>query len=221
MLLIVRNIIHNDNAEWRILSSQPENRRLVFKEAAGIVKYKARKQEAERKLENTQENMIRVEDILREIEHQLGPLEEQSRVAKEYLSLRDKLKFYDLNRFIVEYDSHKKKIDKIRESVVLLEQDIKNHRQSIIEQEAKGNEINEQLIQLDNEIQSIRDNRYGILNEIEKLKGTIQVVQERIVQLDRERSRLEQELEWERESIVGKEKEKANVLDKLNDKKKV
>jgi len=202
-----------------ILSSQPENRRLVFEEAAGIVKYKARKQEAERKLENTQENMIRVEDILREIEHQLGPLEEQSRVAKEYLSLRDKLKFYDLNRFIVEYDSHKKKIDKIRESVVLLEQDIKNHRQSIIEQEAKGNELNDQLIQLDNEIQSIRDNRYGILNEIEKLKGTIQVVQERIVQLDRERSRLEQELEWERESIVGKEKEKANVLDKLNDKK--
>jgi len=202
-----------------ILSTQPENRRLVFEEAAGIVKYKARKQESERKLENTQENIVRVEDILREIEHQLGPLEEQSRVAKEYLSLRDKLKFYDLNRFVVEYDSHKKKIDKIKESVSLLEQDIKIHRQNIIELETKGNKLNEQLLQLDNEIQSIRDNRYGILNEIEKLKGTIQVVQERIVQLDREKARLEQELEWERESIAQKEKEKSNVLEKLDMKK--
>ncbi len=202
-----------------ILSTQPENRRLVFEEAAGIVKYKTRKQEAERKLENTHENMVRVEDILREIENQLGPLEEQSRIAKEYLNLRDKLKIYELNRFIVDYDSHKKKIDKIRESVALLEQDIKNHRQSIIEQEAKGNEINEQLIQLDNEIQSIRDNRYGTLNEIEKLKGTIQVIQERIEQLDREKVRLEQELEWEREAIASKEKEKSNVLEKLNEKK--
>ncbi|MFY9177035.1 MAG: chromosome segregation protein SMC [Caldicoprobacterales bacterium] len=202
-----------------ILSTQPENRRLVFEEAAGIVKYKTRKQESERKLEVTQENIVRVEDILREIENQLGPLEVQSRVAKEYLSLRDRLKFYDLNKFIVEYDSHKQKIDQIKENLALLEQDIKNHRQSIVEQETRGNELNDQLIQLDNKIQSLRDTKYGILNEIEKLKGAIQVIEERIIQLDKEKIRLEEELKGERESIVHKDKEKNNIIYKLKEKK--
>ena len=140
-------------------------------------------------------------------------------MAKEYLSLRDRLKFYDLNKFIVEYDSHKQKIESDKENLALLEQDIKNHRQSIVEQETRGNELNDQLIQLDNQIQSLRDTKYGILNEIEKLKGAIQVIEERIIQLDKEKIRLEEELKGERESIVHKDKEKNNIIYKLKEKK--
>lgn len=202
-----------------ILSTHPENRRQIFEEAAGIVKYKTRKQESERKLERTQENILRVEDILREIEHQLKPLEEQSRVAREYLSLRDRLKFYELNRFVLEYDSNKKKIDKIKENLSLLDGDIENHKKSIGEEEIKGGNLAEKLTGLDSQIQSIRDNRYNTLNEIEKLKGKTQVTQERIAQLGREKSRLEEEIGEEKKAIIEKEKEKSIVINKLEERK--
>lgn len=202
-----------------ILSLQPENRRQIFEEAAGIVKYRARKQESERKLEITQENIIRMEDILGEIEHQLGPLEEQSRVAKEYLSLRDRLKFYELNQFILEYDRHRKRIDGIRTQVALLDKDIENHKKDVHREEAKARKLEESLTPLDREIQFMGDKKYNTLNEIERLKGKIEVTQERIAQLEREKSRLNGEIVAENEAIVEKEKDKANVFKELESKK--
>ena len=204
-----------------ILSTQPENRRKIFEEAAGIVKYKARRQESERKLENTHENIVRVDDILREIEHQLEPLEEQSRVAREYLKLRDKLKIYDLNRFVLEYDSYKKRIDRIKENACLLEEDIKKHRENIQEHEKIGQQLQSKLDELDKQIQTHHDTRYTNLNEIEKMKGKIGLVQERIIQLDREKKRLEEEIEWEKQGIADKENQKSDVHEQLEKGKRV
>ncbi|HZJ83220.1 MAG TPA: chromosome segregation protein SMC, partial [Clostridia bacterium] len=198
-----------------ILSTQPENRRMIFEEAAGIVKYKSRKQESQRKLERTQENIVRVEDILREITQQLGPLEEQSKTAREYLNLRENLKSYELNKFIFEYAGYKKKIEDIKQNTSLIEQDIVNHRQNIHEQEIKENKLNEESVNLDKRIQSIRDNRFTILNEAEKLRGKIEVIQERIAQLDREKIRLEQEIQWGKQTIEEKQIEKTNSSEEL------
>lgn len=90
-----------------ILSQRGEDRRQVFEEAAGIVKFKARKEEADKKLQRTLENMDRVEDILRELERQLAPLEKQAETAREYLELSKELRVLDLNLFLLKHDHFK------------------------------------------------------------------------------------------------------------------
>lgn len=92
-----------------ILSNRSEDRRYIFEEAAGIVKYKSRRNEAEKKLDKTQENLLRVEDIIQELEQQLEPLKEQSITAKKYLNLRDQLKHLEINLFLHQYERHSKK----------------------------------------------------------------------------------------------------------------
>ena len=83
-----------------ILSSKSEERRHIFEEAAGIVKYRTRKEEAEKKLESTKQNLVRINDIVSEIENQLGPLEIQADKAKIFLYLREKLKYLEIGLFI-------------------------------------------------------------------------------------------------------------------------
>jgi chromosome segregation protein len=203
-----------------ILSSQPENRRQIFEEAAGIVKYKSRKQESERKLESVQENIIRINDILREISNQLGPLEDQSKAAREYLDLRDKLKYYELNRFIIEYDNYRERIDRIKNNVALLNQDITNHRLNIRNLEDKNSDLDNSITKLDEIIQNLSHERYKKSNEIERLKGKIDVIKERAIQLDREKSRLEKEIAAEEHSITEKQQVRVEILRELDDKKK-
>ena len=88
----------------RILSGKPEERRELFDEAAGIVKFKRRKAAAIKILEDEQTNLTRVNDILGELEKQVGPLEKQSEKARQYLKYKDDLKRYDVNMFLLETD---------------------------------------------------------------------------------------------------------------------
>ena len=88
----------------KILSTKPEEARELFDEATGIVKYKKRKKNAEKKLEEETQNLLRVNDILTELEKQLGPLKKQSETAKEFLKKRDTLKTYDVNLFLMEME---------------------------------------------------------------------------------------------------------------------
>lgn len=86
----------------RILSGKPEERRELFDEAAGIVKFKKRKATAQKKLENERDNLVRVNDILSELERQVEPLQLQSEKAKTYLKKKNELKDYDVNMFLME-----------------------------------------------------------------------------------------------------------------------
>ena len=86
----------------KILSGKPEERREIFDEAAGIVKYKKRKAAAQKSLENETNNLVRISDILAELEKQVGPLEIQSEKARKYLKLKESLKTYDINLFLVQ-----------------------------------------------------------------------------------------------------------------------
>ena len=93
-----------------ILSRKGEDRRQVFEEAAGIVKFRARKEEADKKLERTQENISRVDDLLEELKNRLGPLEEDAKNARIYLDLSARLKILDLNLFLVRSDKMEAKL---------------------------------------------------------------------------------------------------------------
>ncbi|MCC8029174.1 MAG: chromosome segregation protein SMC [Lachnospiraceae bacterium] len=88
----------------RILSGKPEDRRELFDEAAGIVKYKRRRQMTMKKLENEQQNMVRITDILTELERQVGPLERQSEQARIYLKKKEELKGFEVNLFLAEME---------------------------------------------------------------------------------------------------------------------
>lgn len=101
----------------KILSSKPEDRRSLFEEAAGIYKYKIRKQEAERKLERERENLLRINDIMVEIESRLEPLEIEASKTREYLSFKDNLKDLELNIFIEEMDRIKEELDSLKATI--------------------------------------------------------------------------------------------------------
>ena len=87
-----------------IMSAKPEDRRMIFEEATGIAKFKTRKNESERKLERTHENIVRYVDILTEIENQLGPLERQAEKAREFNELSAELKHHELNTYIAKVE---------------------------------------------------------------------------------------------------------------------
>ena len=90
----------------KILNGKPEERRELFDEAAGIVKYKHRKMAAVKKLESEQANLVRVNDILSELSRQAGPLKEQSETAKIYLTKRDEMRLVDVNLFLIDNDRY-------------------------------------------------------------------------------------------------------------------
>lgn len=163
-----------------ILSGKSDERRIVFEEAAGISKYKSRKEEAERKLAKTQENLQRIEDILEEIGGQLGPLETQSESAKEYLRLRDEIKEIEVNVFLMRYDQLKDQIVNYRLSGDQLEQQAK-------EEENRLQKLNEDLDQLSTLLEAIEteaeEHRQNIADfrlMAEKRSARIQLLEQEI-----------------------------------------
>ncbi|MBO6269478.1 MAG: AAA family ATPase, partial [Clostridium sp.] len=108
----------------RILSGRPEERRELFDEAAGIVKFKRRKAEAVKKLDNEQANLVRITDILSELEKRVGPLKHQAEKAKEYLALRDSLRDYDINLFLTETKTLREQFTGLEDRERILEGDL-------------------------------------------------------------------------------------------------
>lgn len=161
----------------KILSGREEERRLVFEEAAGISKYKARKEEAERKLSQTDENLVRIEDVLQEINAQLIPLQEQSIAAKQYLSLYEEIKIFDLNLFLYEYEQASKQLIVCKETEVQIKQEKSIHIDYIDElknnKEFADRSLKEKQEQLDKKKQENSDEALAVeqLVSQEKLIG--------------------------------------------------
>lgn len=117
----------------KILSGKPEERRELFDEAAGIVKFKRRKAIAQKKLEDERQSLVRVNDILSELEKQVGPLEKQSQAAREYLRLKENLKHLDANLFLAETSSLKGQIESVSKNESIVSQDLER-----VQKEAKS-----------------------------------------------------------------------------------
>ena len=108
----------------RILSGKPEERRELFDEAAGIVKFKRRKNATLKKLDEEQANLVRVTDILNEVTRRLGPLERQSETARIYLARREEQRILDVNLFLVEHELTKKELDDLNEKNSIAEKQL-------------------------------------------------------------------------------------------------
>ncbi len=141
----------------KILSGKPEERRELFDEAAGIVKFKRRKNTAQKKLEAERQNLVRVNDILSELTRQLGPLERQAETAKVYLQKREELKRYDVNLFLLEFDRIKKELSETQEKQSVTEHQLAETKEKYEKAKEEYELLETQLEEMAVRFQSRRD----------------------------------------------------------------
>ncbi len=197
-----------------ILSNKSEDRRHIFEEAAGIVKYRVRKLESEKKLENTKLNLLRINDILSEIESTIEPLKIQSEKAKKFLDLREELKEIEIGLFLYNIDLYKEKIAQIK-----IDEDIlKSHNGEAEEKLNSLNELKEKLKEeinsITNEIETIQNVEFENGKKIEQINSSFNVTNERISNNKENYSRYENEIEENINRIKELEEEKKLKLEK-------
>ena len=164
----------------RILSGKPEERRELFDEAAGIVKYKKRKATAQKKLESERENLVRVNDILAELERQVGPLERQAEKARIYLKKKEELKTYDVNMFLLEVERIEGQLKEVQEKYRIADQELKDANESYESVKTEYEKMEQDMASMDEKIDSIRENLSNSTVMKGKLEGQINVLNEQI-----------------------------------------
>ena len=184
-----------------ILSNKSEERRHIFEEAAGIVKYRTRKEEATRKLNNTETTLQRVSDILSEIENTIEPLEQKANTAKKYLKLRDELKLLDVKIFINSVDNNAEDMQKIDDMLETLQKDIDTQENLSRESENKKIELKEKIQSLSNRIEELREKYFQVENEKEKLNSKISLLDANINASNANSERLNKEIIEDKEKI--------------------
>ena len=184
-----------------ILSNKSEDRRHIFEEAAGIVKYRTRKQESEKKLEHTKLNLLRINDILAEIEGNLGPLQVQSDKAKKYLNLREELKNIEIGLFVYNIAKYKESLEEIIKDIDIMqtqcdEEEGKLERVKILKEELKSS-----IDEITEEIENMSNLGFESQKEIEVLNSDINVAKTRITNNEENSQRFEKEISEQNDRI--------------------
>ena len=197
-----------------ILSGKPEERRELFDEAAGIVKFKRRKIASEKKLAEEQQNLVRVKDILGELEKQIGPLERQSEKAKIYIRKKEELKTLDVNMFLLENNSIKEQLAKVEENHTIASGQLEEVSGKYERTKEEYEQIAETLEALDKSIEEERKTLAdtGIVRG--RLEGDINVLREQIKSIQANEAHLDQRKETVSGQIAEKEKEAAGMTEK-------
>ncbi len=199
-----------------ILSNKSEDRRKVFEEASGIVKYKTRKEESERKLNNTKQNLLRINDIIAEIENQIGPLRKQSETAKQYLLYRDELKSLEVALFLENIDKYSEKLKEYSEEYDSLSFQIEENNFNLEKIKSQNRNFTDKIKLLDEDIEqkkltlqnysdSIKDKNSKIemnLNKIEQLNIKISAIDSESDSVSTRILKIEEELKTKKEKEV-------------------
>ena len=227
-----------------ILSNKSEDRRNIFEEAVGIVKYRTRKQESEKKLERTKLNLLRINDIIAEIETNIEPLKAQSEKAKKYLNLREELKNIEIGLFIYNIEKYKEALEEIVEDeeiyknqcneeegklerIKYLKEELKNQIDEItlhIEEMSNIGFQSQKEIEMLNSDINVANTRIGnnkenskrYEKEIEELRTRIKELQEEIEQKQEKKNNLKQNKEKFAKELKEKEEELAKITKKLS-----
>lgn len=229
-----------------ILSNKSEDRRHIFEEAAGIVKYRTRKQESEKKLEHTKLNLLRINDILSEIEGNLEPLQMQADKAKKYLNLREELKNIEIGLFVYNIEKYKQDLEKVVQDIEIMQSQCNDEegrleRVKILKEELKssideitetienmsniGFESQKQIEQLNSDINVAKtriannnENNDRYLKEIEEQNVKIQELKDEIVQKEAKKDNLKQNKEKFEKELNEKQAELDKLTEKLSSK---
>lgn len=162
-----------------ILTSKATDRRKVFEEAAGIMKYRVRKEEAERNLRKTNENITRIDDIISELSTQIEPLEKQMNEARDYLQLRDRLKELEINLYLYQYDRTGERIAKTEEQIRANEQEMEDLANQASSDSTRAAEVKQQLLQIQKDIEEQNRALGEQMSEQERLKGALNLLEEK------------------------------------------
>lgn len=178
-----------------ILSAKPEDRRNVFEESAGISKFKEEKNQSENKLERVNENLVRINDIIAELEKQLGPLKTQAENAKIFLDLSNRLKELEINIYVYGYENSNKQKEKIYENIKAIDEELalkqKDFEKALQEYEQNQAKIDE----FDETINTLRDELLNLTVALEKQNGEVKLFNEKISILKEQNEKLTGQIE--------------------------
>lgn len=195
----------------RILSSKPEESRELFDEATGIVKFKRRKNTAQKKLEDEKQNIVRINDILAELEKQLGPLEKQSAAAREYLKKKEALKLCDVNMFLLETERVQGALTELEQKISDTDRELKETTGQYENIKKEHARIEEELEELNRRLDETKEaaSRAGLGRQ--QLEGQIEVLKEQINSVRQGGEQLEGRLK----NIAADVKERQEAREKL------
>ena len=197
-----------------ILSNKSEDRRNIFEEAAGIVKYRTRKVESEKKLEQTKLNLLRINDIISEIEANIGSLKTQSEKAKKFLSLRDELKNIEVGLFLHNIENIKEKIKESLENIDVFETQKVKEEEKLNNFQTEKEELKTKLDEIINLIEQTQNIGFESEKKKEQFLGTIKVNEERIENNKENYLRYEKDIEELKNRNVLLKEEKEQKLEK-------
>ena len=194
-----------------ILSRKSEDRRQVFEEAAGIVKFKARKEEADKKLQRTLENLERVDDILDELTKRLKPLEEQSRNARVYLELSTELKDLDLNLFLIRSDRARARLSELESELMTVQTILADTESALTDKTTRRDETQNRIDQLEEAITKARTELMECAEYVHESQKKLSALQSRRETRSENRQRIVREQEEAQERLAEIEKDHARI----------
>ncbi len=205
-----------------ILSNKSEDRRHIFEEAAGIVKYRNRKEEAEKKLEHTKLNLLRINDIISEIEGNLEPLYNQSEQAKKYLNLHEELKNIEVGLFLHNIDQNKQELQKVTENEAVTKAQCDDEETKLERTKNAKEELKNNLDEITSKIESMSNLGFESQKEIEMLNSDINVSQTKISNNQENEKRFLLEIEEKKkrlQELEDEEKQKEEKRENLRQNK--
>lgn len=194
-----------------ILSRKSEDRRQVFEEAAGIVKFKARKEEADKKLQRTLENLERVDDILDELTKRLKPLEEQSRNARVYLELSTELKDLDLNLFLIRSDRARARLSELESELLTVQTILTDTESNLTDKTTRRDETQNRIDQLEEAITKARTELMECAEHVHESQKKLSALQSRRETRSENRQRIVREQEEAQERLAEIEKDHVRI----------
>jgi len=197
-----------------ILSNKSEDRRHIFEEAAGIVKYRTRKIESEKKLEQTKLNLLRINDILSEIETTIEPLKVQSDKAKQFLDLREELKNIEVGLFAYNIATFKEKLEQLLKDEEIIISQKNSEEEKMQNLQNLKEELRNVVDDITNQIENMQNIGFESTNKIEKINSEIGIAKERIQNNLSNKQRLLDEIEEIKNRIEELKQEKQQKLDK-------
>ena len=194
----------------RILSGKPEERRELFDEAAGIVKFKRRKATTQKKLAEEQQNLVRVTDILSELTRQLGPLERQSETAKVYLKKKEELKLLDVNMFLMELDRIREDLGKIDQRYQIASRELEETKGAFEQTRQEYDRLEKELEALDTTIHQAQELAGQNAVQKQQMEGQLELLKEQILAHGRNQEQFGQRMDAVRKERETQGKERAS-----------
>ena len=200
----------------QILSSKPEDRRMIFEEAAGITKFKSQKKESLRKLEYTEQNLLRIADTIKEVKRQIGSLQRQAGKARRYKQIQQELQHLETQLARHQFDVLQGEITQRQAAADNLRQEIEQGANDILRLENEIGKLRERLSELEHEVSAQQQRGLELKSEVDRHESRIQFNQERIHEIESQNAKALSDIAQAEERHRAAQEELTVVTEKLS-----